>query len=147
MTPIAEAPEVPELFEITTLAVKDKIVFDLNNANDKPLFNAAGERLSVTICGPGTKLYSKAHAVRAQRMMDRAISTRRGRAVSEDAEDDDAEFLAAITTSFNGWGYKGANDPKAILAAYKDRTIGFIADQISKAVGDWANFLKSGIES
>jgi hypothetical protein len=39
--------------------------------------------------------------------------------------------------------YQGKNDPDAILAAYNDAAIGFIADQVGKAVGDWGNFTNS----
>lgn len=136
-----------ELFEITTIAAKDTFVVKLNNADDEPLKNKAGEQLSVTVYGPGSKAYTKASAARTQRMLDRMAKKSRVKLSAEEQVAESAEFLAAVTISFDGWAYKGATDAAAILAAYKDPSIGFIADQVQKAVGDWANFSTSGIPS
>lgn len=129
-----------EPFEITTVAAKDTFDVKLNNANDEPLLNAAGEPLSVTVYGPGSKAYARASAARTQRMLDRMAKKQRVKLNAEEQVEENAEFLAAVTVSFNGWVYKGAADRAAIQAAYKDTEIGFIADQVQTAVGDWANF-------
>ena len=54
----------------------------------------------------------------------------------------DAEFLATCTVSFNGFVYKDKTGHEMFRAAYLDATIGYIAEQVNAAVGDWSNFMK-----
>ena len=135
------------MFEITTLAAKDTFVLELLNANDEPLKDAEGKPLSVTVYGHGSKAYTKAQAARTQRMLDRMAKKGKVKLNAQEQTEENAEFLAACTDSFNGWQYKGSADAAAIEAAYKDPTIGFIADQVGKAIGDWANFMNSSANS
>lgn len=126
------------MFEITTLAAKDTFTLELVNANDEPLTGADGNALSVTVYGPGSKAYQKAAAERTQRMLDKMAKKGKSKLSAEEQQRENAGFLAACTVSFNGFAYKG--DATAFEAAYSDPTLGFIADQVSKAIGDWANF-------
>lgn len=128
------------MFEITSLAAKDTFTLELLNGNDDALTDSAGKALSVTVYGPGSKPFTKAQAARTQRMLDRMAKKGKVKLNAEEQSRENADFLAACTVSFNGWSYKGAADAPAILAAYNDPTIGFIADQVTKAVGDWGNF-------
>ncbi len=130
-------------FEITSLAANDTFSLELLNANDEPLLDTDGNPLSVTIYGPGSKVYAKAQAARTQRLMDRMAKRGKVKLSAEEQQRENAEFLAACTVSFNGWTYQGKADREAIEAAYNDPTIGFIAEQVNKAIGDWANFTKS----
>lgn len=134
-------------FEITTLAVQETCVVELCNADDTPLYNAEGERLSVTVYGPGSKAYQKAQATRNQRLMERLAKKGKVQLSAEEQVREQAELLAACTASFNGWVYKGSADAAAFLAAYADPAIGFIAEQVGKAVGDWANFTVAPLTS
>ena len=131
------------MFEITSLAAKDTFTLELVNGNDEPLKGADGKALSVTVYGPGSKPFTKAQAARTQRMLDRMAKKGKVKLNAEEQTRENSDFLAACTVSFNGWMYQGKNDPEAILAAYNDAAIGFIADQVGKAVGDWANFTNS----
>jgi hypothetical protein len=131
------------MFEITSLAAKDTFIVELVNANDDPLLDAAGKRLTVTVYGPGSKPYNKAQSERTQRMMNAMAGRGKVKMNAKDEANENARFLAACTVSFDGWHYQGANDEIAIHAAYLDKKIGFIADQVQKAVGDWANFTAS----
>jgi hypothetical protein len=133
------------MFEITSLAAKDTFTHPLVNANDEPLLDAAGKPLSVTVYGPGSKPYQKANAERTQRMMKRLQRKGKLEMSAEEQARENAAFLAACTVSFNGWSYKA--DPAAFEAAYADPSIGFIADQVSKAIGDWANFSQTSVSS
>lgn len=126
------------MFEITNLAARDTFTLDLVNANDEPLTDADGKPLSVTVYGPGSKAYQKANAARTQRLMDAMAKRGKAKLNAEEQLRENAAFLAACTVSFNGWAYKG--DAKAFEAAYSDAAIGFIADQVQRAIGDWANF-------
>jgi hypothetical protein len=126
------------MFEITNLAAKDTFTLELQNANEEPLQDKDGKPLSVTVYGPGSKAYQKANAARTQRLMDLMAKKGKVKLNAEDQAKENASFLAACTVSFNGWAYKG--DASAFEAAYSDPSIGFIADQVAKAIGDWANF-------
>jgi len=128
------------MFEITNLAAKDTFTLELLNGNDEPLFDGEGKPISVTVYGPGSKAYQKAQAARTQRMLDRMAKKGKIKLSAEEQQRENAEFLAACTVSFNGWAYKGKADPEAFEAAYNDPSIGFIAEQVGKAIGDWANF-------
>lgn len=131
------------MFDITSIAAQDQFTLELNRADDTPLVDAAGNRLSITLWGPGSKT---ARALR-QRTLQRAINEqqRKGaiKLTAEEIERRQAEDMAELTVSLNGWGYKGANDAAAIRAMYADPSLGFILDQVIKAQGDWANFSKA----
>lgn len=126
------------MFEITSIAAKDTFTLELLGPNDEPLLDESGSPLSVTVYGPGSKPYQKANAERTQRMIDKMAKRGKTKLTAEEAQRENAGFLAACTKSFNGWAYKG--DATAFEAAYSDPSIGFIADQVAKAIGDWANF-------
>lgn len=135
------------MFEITTLAARDTFTLELVNTNDEPLVDADGKPLSVTLYGPGSKAYARAMSERNQRLIDRSSRKGKIKLSLEEQTREGAQFLADCTVSLNGWAYQGATDHAAILAAYCDRSIGFIADQVSRAVGDWANFTSSSSTS
>lgn len=136
------------MFEITTKAAKDTAVIDLNDLAGQPLCDEAGNRLSVTVFGPGSKAYAAAQAARQQRMLDLvARKGRNARLSAEDARRDSAQFLAACTVSFNGFAYKGASDAAAYEQAYADPGLGWLADQVGQAVSDWANFSSGSAQS
>lgn len=128
------------MFEISSIAANDTFTIELVNANDEPLFDADGNPLTVTVYGPGSKEYQRAQAKRTQRMMDQLAKKGKMKLTAEEQQREQAEFLAATTKSIGNWAYKGETTPEAILAAYLDPAIGFIADQVAKAQGDWANF-------
>lgn len=135
------------MFEITTLAAKDTFTLELMSGNDEPLANAEGKLLSVTVYGPGSKAYTKATSARNQRMLDRMAKRGKVKLNAEEQARENAEFLAACTVSFNNWAYKGKADESVFEAAYSDSSIGFIAEQVNKAINDWANFTNSSSKS
>jgi hypothetical protein len=59
----------------------------------------------------------------------------------------DAEFLASCTVSFNNFAYKDLTGTEMFKAAYLDTTIGFISEQVNKAIGDWANFTQGSAKT
>lgn len=127
------------MFDISSLAVKETAIVELETATGEPLLDANGEQLSITVYGPGSKQFQKAQATRNRAILE---YVRKGGKKMKDDEQRvlDAEFLAACTNSFNGFGYKDMTGYEMFKAAYLDPGIGFIAEQINKAVGDWANF-------
>ena len=50
------------MFDITTLAATDTSTLELVGADDAPLFDDKGKPLSITVYGPGSKVYQRAQA-------------------------------------------------------------------------------------
>lgn len=135
------------MFDISSMAVDETAVIELEHPDGgDPLVNDAGETMSVTVYGPGSRQFQKASAARNRAVLE---YVRKGSKKLKDDEQRelDAEFLATCTKAFNGFGYKGLAGHEMFKAAYMDASIGFIAEQINRAVGDWANFTKTRVKS
>jgi hypothetical protein len=119
--------------ETTTLHLRDaaeELMFD----GDKPV--------TVTVYGPGSKQYAKAQTGQSNRLIDRMKKKGKADQTAEESAKEKAEFLAACTHSMDGIEYDGLTGEALHKAVYSDISIGFIADQVAKHVGDWANFTK-----
>lgn len=134
-----------DLIDITQFAVAETSTLPLLKANDEPLLGADGKQASITVYGPGSKAYAEAQtkqqalAIEKLRKKGKLDQTPAQRAAEQ------ADFLAACTVSFNGFTYPGfpAGGAEMFKAAYSDATIGFIAEQVAKHIGDWGNFSKA----
>lgn len=139
------------MLNIKTRAVRPTLTFQLSDETDAPLFNDDGTPCMATVHGPGSKRHAQATARRQNRLMAKA---QRGQAASETAEErqrNQAEFLADITEDL-GVEYPGPDGQPLegrakLLAIYSDIEIGYIADQVAKKAGDWANFSKGSATS
>lgn len=128
-----------KMFDISKLAVNATSTIDLEDPNGEPLVNDSGETISVTVYGPGSKQFQKASGVRNRAILE--YVRKGGKKMKDDEQRElDAEFLASCTVSFNGFGYKDLTGYEMFRAAYLDPSIGFISEQVNKAIGDWANF-------
>ncbi len=131
------------MFDITKLAATDTSTVELVGGDDAPLHDDKGKRLSVTVYGPGSKPYSKAQARRNNKLVARLKKKGKEDMSAEEQADDNAEFLAACTVSFNGWEYPEAaklGEFHHFKAAYSDPALGFIRDQVAEHINDWGNF-------
>lgn len=129
------------MFDISKLAVKETSVIELESPNGDPLTNDAGDTISITVYGPGSKQFQKATGIRNRAILE--YVRKGGKKMKDDEQRElDAEFLASCTASFNGFIYKDLTGYDMFKAAYLDPAIGFIAEQVNKAIGDWANFTK-----
>ena len=128
------------MFDISTLAANETTIVELETPAGDPLMTDDGARLSVTVYGPGSKNFQKAQGVRNRALMK--YFRKGGKEMSDGEQRElDAEFLATCTASFNEFQYKDLTGYEMFKAAYRDASIGFIADQVNKAIGDWANFM------
>jgi hypothetical protein len=126
-------------FDISKLAVAPTSVVDLEDPNGEPLLNDKGDLITVTVYGPGSKQFQKASGVRNRAILE--YVRKGGKKMKDDEQRElDAEFLAACTVSFNGFTYKDFTGVEMFKQAYLDPAIGFISEQINKAIGDWSNF-------
>lgn len=136
-------------FDITKKRASETAKIDLVNGEGSPLADDAGNVLSVTVHGPGSKVWQQADAERNRRRTSR-IEKNRGKlsAALDNAKEDEVDFLVAITVSFNGWEYPhpesaawtGQKD--MFRAAYADDTIGYIRDHVHREANDWGVFTR-----
>ncbi|MEY4473332.1 MAG: hypothetical protein RL671_1636 [Pseudomonadota bacterium] len=138
------------MFDITTLAATETSIVELVGGDDAPLHDDKGNRLSITVYGPGTKVYQRAQARQQNQLMDKIKKRGKMDQSAEEKLTEQAEFLAACTVSFNGFAYppaEGLEGQELFRKAYADPSIGFIAAQVSNHINDWANFTKSSGQS
>lgn len=134
------------MLNIRTHAVAEMLTFQLCDAADEPLFNDDGSPCNATIHGPGSRRYAAAQAAKQGKLLSRL---QRGKDVIlsvDEAARQQAEFLAAITDSLDV-AYDELQGRDKLLAIYGDASLGFIADQVLKKAGDWANFTPGSVKS
>lgn len=104
-----------------------------------------GTPWTITVHSPGTKPYQKAKHAYDEKRSNSVASLMTGKGDSKRGVDDDirdvAEFLAAVTISFNGFDYEDKRGYEAYKAAYMDIEIGHVASDLNKYLGDRGNFL------
>ena len=55
------------MFDITTLSAAETSTVELLGGDDAPLYDDKGKPLSITVYGPGTKVYQRAQARQVRR--------------------------------------------------------------------------------
>lgn len=137
-------------FDITKKRALETGDIALVNGDGSPMLDDEGNQLSVTVHGPGSKVWQQATAEmnrkRAERMRKNGGKVE---AALDNALDDQIEFLCRVTISFNGWEYPTEQSGTAAMfrAAYTDDTLGFIRDHVYGEVNDWSAFTKGSAKS
>lgn len=134
------------MLNIRKRAVCTTITFDLLDADDSPLVNDDGSPCQATIHGPGSRKYIGAQARRQALLL---AKVQKGKAPSFTADEtlrNQAEFLADITDDI-GLAYDDLQGRDKLVAIYGDPELGYIAEQVSKKAGDWANFSQGSARS
>ena len=83
------------MFDITTLAATDTSTVELVGGDDAPLFDEKGKRLSITVYGPGSKVYQRAQARQQNQLMDKIKKRGKMDQTAEEKLAEQADFLAA----------------------------------------------------
>ena len=138
------------MFDITKLAATETSIVELVGGDDAPLYDDKGKQLTITVYGPGTKVYQRAQQRQQNQLMDKIKKRGKMDQTAEEKLAEQADFLAACTVSFNGFAYPpadGLEGQDLFRKAYADPSIGFIASQVAAHINDWANFTKSSAES
>jgi hypothetical protein len=152
------AKEISMPFDLSTLAASDTSVLHLKDADDNLLYAdgpAGGDGkptqlpVTVTVYGPGSKEHARASTAQSNKQLKRLRKKGDVVLVADDVAEDGADFLTAITASFENLAYKGepVTTREQIRAVYLDRQIGFIGDQINEHVKSWSNFTKGSASS
>jgi hypothetical protein len=127
--------------DIRTKAVQATSTLHLRDAADELMFDG-DKPVTVTIYGPGSKQFAKTQASQQNRMLDSLKRKGKTDQTAEQKRAEQAEFLTECTASFENLTYDALTGAALAKAVYSDIEIGFIADQVAKHIGDWANFSK-----
>lgn len=130
--------------DIKKLAVAETGRLHLRAADDELIY-ADGKQekpIVVNVYGPGSKQYARAMAAQNNRMLDKLKKRGKADQTAEQKAQEAAEFLADCTESFENIDYDKLTGRELALAVYSDAGLGFIADQVSAFIGNWANFTK-----
>lgn len=131
------------MLNIRSKAVLAMITFQLCDADDTPLFQEDGVTpVNVTVHGPGSAVYLKAQQSKSDKLLQKVMKGKEARLSVDEAAASQVEFLTAITESMDV-AYDDLDGKAKLRAIYSDSTLGFIADQVTKKVGDWGNFKAS----
>lgn len=138
---------------ILDIAVEPTTVLHLRDAGDNLLYekmvdpqdatkkvNDLTKPVTITLYGPGSKPFAKASAAKNNRMV--AQLKRKGKAdmTADQAIADNGDFFAACTASMSYIEMNGLQGEALYKAVYTSINLGFIAEQVNKHLGDWANF-------
>ena len=129
--------------DIRKFAVEETGALDLVSASDEPLIGDDGQPMVIVLYGPGSKAYAKAQAAQQNRMIDKLKKKGKSDQTAEEKVREQAEFLAGCTQEFSAnISYDDLKGDALHRAVYADTSVGFIAEQVSKFLGDWSNFTK-----
>lgn len=129
--------------DIRKRAVNETGVVELLDAADEPMFQDDGKTpVTITVFGPGSKKFADATAYKNNRMMDRLRKKGKADQTGTQMLSEKAEFLAMVTADSAGLEYDNLTGEELYKAVYADPSIGFVADQVEKYLGEWANFSK-----
>lgn len=135
--------------DIRKFAVEQTGRVHLRDASEELMYADAAKTLpmAVNVFGPGSKQYARATAAQQNRMVDKLKRKGKASSTAEQNAAETAEFLADCTASFENVEYDGLSGRELAVAIYSDTTVGFIADQVAKYLGDWGNFTKPSTQS
>jgi hypothetical protein len=119
----------------------------LRDAAEELMFTDDGKPIAVNVFGPGSKQYARAQAAQQNRLVDMLRRKGKSNQSAEMLLQEKAELLADCTASFENLEYEKLTGHELALAVYSDATIGFIADQVGKFIGEWNNFLEPSARS
>lgn len=129
--------------DIKRFGVEETSVVALLGADDAPLVGDDSKPLTITVYGPGSKPYVQATTAQQNRMIDRLKRKGKSDLTAEEKTREQAEFLASCTKAFSpNIEYDDLKDEALFKAVYSDASLGFIAEQVGKAIIDWAVFTK-----
>jgi len=134
-------------YDITQEAVDETTTIHVKNAAGELLYadKARTKPVQIEIWGPGSDAFGivesrqSSRAVKRMQENDGKITV----APHEDRVRETAEDLATLTRSFINLAYPPAGNAQGaelFAALYRDKKLGFIAKQVTQAVGDWGKF-------
>lgn len=115
----------------------------VEDAKGDPMIGTDGKEIIAEIYSPGSKQYANATAKKSTALVNRMKKKGKFEQSPEAQAREAAEFLADCTKSFTdnlGDGFEDLSGRDLYIAIYSNEKIGFVKDQISQLLSDWANF-------
>lgn len=130
--------------DIRKFAVAATSRLHLRDASDELMYADEAKTLpiAVTIFGPGSKQHAAAQAKQSNLLVNLVRKKGDANQTAEQRREAQAEFLTACTESFENLEYGELQGLELAKAVYSDLSLGFIADQVAKHLGEWSNFSK-----
>lgn len=140
---------------IRKFAVEQTATIHLRDASEELMYAEGADGkpdkskpMEIVVYSPGSKVYAKANAKQNNRLIDRMKAKGKTKQSAQELAEEKADFLTECTKEFRNIGYEGPNGAELAgdalhRAVYEDLEIGFVADQVSKFLGDWENFTKT----
>jgi hypothetical protein len=141
------------MLDLETIFAEETSVLHLKDATGDLLYVPGKKEtddklpVTVTVYGPASAQFAKAQAKRSSKAMALLRQPAKTVRSPDDVAKDAAEFLTAITHSFENISFKGLTGAELFNAVYLERKLGFIADQVNEHVGEWENFSKGSAKS
>lgn len=133
--------------DIRKFAVNTTARLVLNDASGEPIVTDDGQEVAVNVYGPASKQFAQARQNQNNRLVDKIKIKGKAEQTAAKTARETAEFLADCTASFENLERDDLTGDALAKAVYADASIGFIADQVNKHIGDWANFLPVSTKS
>jgi hypothetical protein len=129
--------------DIRKFAVSPTGTLHLRDAKEDLMFSDSKKTkpMTVNLYSPGSKEYAKAQANQQNRMLEKLRKKGKPDQTDDSINQERALFLADCTASFENVEMDGLTGRELALAVYSENSIGFIADQVNKYLGEWGNFL------
>lgn len=124
---------------IKKFAVGETATIELKDVNDEVMKDDSGKVMKITVYGPGSKQYAAAESKRLAAMLATFGKKSKANAPKE-TQETKAEFLAECTVAFENIEYDGLKGRELYMAVYRDRSLGFVTQQVENCINDWANF-------
>lgn len=135
--------------DIRKFSVSPTARLHLRDAADELMYadDAHTQPMAVNVYGPGSRQHARAQAAQHNRMLDKLKRKGKAAQTAEELAQEKAEFLADCTESFEHVECGDSTGRQLALDVYTDPSVGFIADQVAKFLGEWANFTKGSATS
>lgn len=125
--------------------VSDVSDLPVKKADGSPLLDENNKPVTATVFGPGTKIWQVANATMQRKSIKRTREANgKWEASVDHSDEDEIEFLCAITKRFNGLEVPGVQgDKETVRAVYSEPLLGFIRDHMKADTKNWENFMKA----
>lgn len=126
--------------DLSAFETIDAAILTLEHPRGGDLIGVDGKNpVTIEVYGPGTAEYVRAKHkldINTQARTVAAFQNKSSRNAAEEAFNDEAAFLAAVTKSVNNFP---ESDPGKI---YSNRKLSYIADQVNRFLGKTENFMQ-----
>lgn len=130
---------------ILTKRVAEVSDLPVKNPDGSPMVDEAGNAVTATVFGPGTKVWQVADATRRRKAVKRTREANGKFEAAFDNEDEDqVEFLCTVVKRFNNLEHPDAQgDKETVRAVFTEPLLGYIRDHLAHDVASWENFTQA----